>query len=43
MKKTKDLKETRKNNQNFFKYIQPTKASGFSNNPKIHTRSMMDL
>jgi hypothetical protein len=43
MKKAKEVKETRKNNQDFFKYVNTSKPSGFSIQSKTHTRSMMDL
>jgi hypothetical protein len=43
MKKAKEVKETRKNNPNLFKYINATRATGFPLQSKTHTRSMMDL
>ena len=43
MKKAKEVKDTRKNNPNFFKYVNSSKPNGFSIQSKTHTRSMMDL
>ncbi len=41
MKKAKEIRQTRKNNQNFFKHVQSSKPN--FNQSKTHTRSMIDL
>lgn len=43
MKKARDVKEIRKNNQNLFKYVNASRPIGFPLQSKTHTRSMMDL
>lgn len=41
MKKIRDTKEIRRNNPNFFKYMQPAIIPSTALNQKSHARSMV--